>query len=93
MKIIATRNVNSLKMRLSQVIQWLSQHKPHILALQETKTIDEKCIEVRLIFPREHLRLDVGKTNEKRVPQTQAPCHRERDGNGIRKEVLAVEDA
>lgn len=38
---IATWNVNSIKVRLPQVLQWLSEHQPDILALQETKTIDE----------------------------------------------------
>ncbi len=41
-KIIATWNVNSLNVRLEQVIQWISQHQPDILALQETKIVDEK---------------------------------------------------
>lgn len=38
---IATWNVNSLKVRLPHVIDWLKSNKPEILALQETKTIDE----------------------------------------------------
>lgn len=46
MKIIATWNVNSLKMRLPQVIQWLKTQKPDLLALQETKMTDEN-------FPRQ----------------------------------------
>lgn len=39
---IATWNVNSLKVRLPQVCDWLNQNQPDILALQETKTVDEK---------------------------------------------------
>ncbi len=38
---IATWNVNSLKVRLPHVLQWLETAKPDVLALQETKTIDE----------------------------------------------------
>lgn len=38
---IASWNVNSLKVRLPQVLQWLGQHAPDVLALQETKLTDE----------------------------------------------------
>lgn len=38
---IATWNVNSLKVRLPHVLQWLENEKPDVLALQETKSIDE----------------------------------------------------
>ena len=38
---IATWNVNSLKLRLPHVQDWLAQEQPDILALQETKLIDE----------------------------------------------------
>lgn len=38
---IASWNVNSLKVRLPHVLDWLSAHQPDILGLQETKTIDE----------------------------------------------------
>jgi exodeoxyribonuclease III len=37
---IATWNVNSLKVRLPQVLDWLREQQPHILALQETKLTD-----------------------------------------------------
>ena len=39
--IIASWNVNSLKVRLPHVLDWLAEHQPDILGLQETKTIDE----------------------------------------------------
>jgi exodeoxyribonuclease-3 len=39
---IATWNVNSLKVRLPQVLQWLADNPIDVLCLQETKTIDEK---------------------------------------------------
>ena len=39
---IATWNVNSLKVRLPQVLQWLTDNPIDILCLQETKTVDEK---------------------------------------------------
>ncbi len=38
---IASWNVNSLKVRLPHVEQWLKKAQPDILVLQETKTIDE----------------------------------------------------
>ena len=45
---IATWNVNSLTVRLPQVLAWLAGEQPDVLALQETKTIDEK-------FPRSEI--------------------------------------
>jgi exodeoxyribonuclease-3 len=39
---IATWNVNSLKVRLPQVLQWLADNPVDVLCLQETKTVDEK---------------------------------------------------
>jgi exodeoxyribonuclease-3 len=38
---IATWNVNSLKVRLPQVLDWLVERQPDFLALQETKLSDE----------------------------------------------------
>ena len=38
---IATWNVNSLKVRLPQVLDWIGAHQPDVLALQETKLTDE----------------------------------------------------
>jgi exodeoxyribonuclease-3 len=43
---IATWNVNSLKVRLPQVLTWLEHHQPDVLCLQETKLEDHA-------FPRE----------------------------------------
>ncbi len=39
---IATWNVNSLRVRLPQVLQWLASNSPDILCLQETKLRDEE---------------------------------------------------
>ena len=39
--LIATWNVNSIRTRLAQIIDWINQVKPDILCLQETKVIDE----------------------------------------------------
>jgi exodeoxyribonuclease-3 len=39
---IATWNVNSLTVRLPQVLDWLQAHQPDVLALQETKLTDDK---------------------------------------------------
>lgn len=38
---IATWNVNSIKVRLPQVLDWLQTQQPTVLAMQETKSIDE----------------------------------------------------
>jgi exodeoxyribonuclease-3 len=38
---IATWNVNSLKVRLPQVLDWLAAARPDVLCLQETKLADE----------------------------------------------------
>ncbi len=39
--ILATWNVNSLKVRLPQVINWLQEYQPDVLCLQEIKLQDE----------------------------------------------------
>lgn len=39
---IATWNVNSLRVRLPHVLQWLAATQPDVLAIQETKTVDEQ---------------------------------------------------
>jgi len=39
--LIATWNVNSIRTRLSQVIDWINQVNPDILCLQETKVIND----------------------------------------------------
>jgi len=41
MTIIATWNVNSLRVRLEHVLDWLQTYQPDILALQEIKMVDE----------------------------------------------------
>jgi len=38
---LATWNVNSLKVRLPQTLDWLAQYQPDVLCLQETKSQDE----------------------------------------------------
>lgn len=47
--IVVTWNVNSIKVRLPNVLQYLKQFKPDILALQETKSLDEN-------FPEEEIK-------------------------------------
>ena len=46
---IATWNVNSLRVRLPQLSEWLTAHRPDIVALQETKLTDAD-------FPQEELK-------------------------------------
>ncbi|RKZ35712.1 MAG: exodeoxyribonuclease III [Gammaproteobacteria bacterium] len=43
---IATWNVNSLKVRLPQVLDWLATEEPDVLALQETKLTDDNFPEL-----------------------------------------------
>ena len=38
--LIASWNVNSLKSRLSQVLDWLREHEPDVLFMQELKGLD-----------------------------------------------------
>jgi exodeoxyribonuclease-3 len=38
---LATWNVNSLKIRLPHLLDWLAQHQPDAMCLQETKTEDQ----------------------------------------------------
>jgi exodeoxyribonuclease III len=39
---LATWNVNSLAVRLPQLLAWLAEHQPEVVALQETKLVDDK---------------------------------------------------
>ena len=39
--LIATWNVNSIRTRLTQIINWINTVNPDILCLQETKVVDE----------------------------------------------------
>jgi exodeoxyribonuclease-3 len=38
---LATWNVNSIRVRLPHVLDWLAAHRPDVLCLQETKILDE----------------------------------------------------
>ncbi len=40
--VVATFNVNSIRSRLDQVIDWLKAHRPDVLCLQETKVQDHE---------------------------------------------------
>lgn len=40
--IIATWNVNSIRMRLERLLEWLRRRAPDIVCLQETKVVDEE---------------------------------------------------
>src|SRR3984957_14822740 len=46
---IATWNINSVRLRIDLVLQFLKQHQPDVLCLQETKVIND-------LFPAEPLR-------------------------------------
>ena len=38
---VATWNVNSVKVRLQHILDWTNSVQPHLLALQETKSLNE----------------------------------------------------
>ncbi len=59
---IASWNVNSLKVRLPQVLDWLASASPDVLALQETKTVDEAFPQVELEAAGYHLTFSGQKT-------------------------------
>ena len=46
---VATYNVNSIRQRLPIVLDWISEHKPDVMCLQETKVQDQD-------FPAEAIR-------------------------------------
>ncbi len=46
---LATWNVNSLSVRLPQVLDWLAAHQPDVLCLQETKLTDDKFPHAELV--------------------------------------------
>ncbi len=46
---IATWNVNSLRVRLPQALDWLADQQPDVMCLQETKVVDED-------FPQDEIR-------------------------------------
>lgn len=45
---VATWNVNSLRVRLPHVLDWLNEHGPDVLCLQETKLTDENFPEAEI---------------------------------------------
>lgn len=45
---IATWNVNSINVRIPQLVEWLLDAQPDVLCVQETKTIDENFPEIVL---------------------------------------------
>ncbi len=45
---LATWNVNSLAVRLPQLVDWLGQQQPDVLVLQETKLTDDKFPQAEL---------------------------------------------
>src|SRR4029077_14317985 len=38
---VATYNVNSIRQRLPIVLEWIAEHKPDVMCLQETKVQDQ----------------------------------------------------
>src|SRR5256885_2071663 len=52
---IATWNVNSLAVRLPQLLDWLTLHQPDVLCLQETKLTDDKFPHAAIIAAGYHV--------------------------------------
>ncbi len=52
---IATFNVNSLRKRVPIVLDWLQEHKPDVLCLQETKVQDQEFPTLALVSSGYHL--------------------------------------
>ena len=46
---LATWNVNSLSVRLPQLLDWLAAHPVDVVALQETKLTDDKFPQAQLL--------------------------------------------
>lgn len=40
--IVASWNVNSLAVRMPQLVSWIEEHRPNVICLQETKLVDDK---------------------------------------------------
>jgi exodeoxyribonuclease-3 len=59
---IATWNVNSLKVRLPQVLQWLADHPVDVLCLQETKLSDDKFPAADIVAAGYHVQFSGQKT-------------------------------
>ena len=38
---VATFNVNSIRQRLPKVLEWITEHRPDVMCLQETKVQDQ----------------------------------------------------
>ena len=53
---LATWNVNSLKMRLQHVLDWLAANPVDFLCLQETKLTDDK-------FPKDEIETKIGRAH------------------------------
>jgi exodeoxyribonuclease-3 len=53
---IATYNVNSIRIRVDAVLQWLQKHQPEVLCLQELKCQDEEFPHLALSASGYHIR-------------------------------------
>ena len=69
---LATWNVNSLTVRLPQVLDWLAAHPVDVLALQELKLTDDKFPFDAFAKPATRPRASA------RRPTTASPCCRAR---------------
>jgi exodeoxyribonuclease-3 len=72
---IASWNVNSLRVRLPQVLDWLASARPDILALQETKLQDEQFPREELLAAGYHAEFSGQKTYNGVAVLTREPAH------------------
>src|ERR1035437_1420744 len=78
-----------------------ARHAPHLfrVATKErlvqpgAEPVDEERVEVGLVSPREQPRLHVTQADQRGVQKPQAPRHRQRDADRIRKEIAREIDA
>lgn len=72
---ITTWNVNSLKVRLPQVLAWLESNRPDVLVLQETKLTDENFPQVEIEAAGYHVTFSGQKTYNGVATLSRLPQH------------------
>lgn len=83
---IASWNVNSLRVRLPQVLDWLQDNPVDVLALQETKLVDEDFPVEDIRQAGYHVEYSGQKTYNGVAILTRRPC------SGVCKEIEALQD-
>jgi exodeoxyribonuclease-3 len=92
---LATWNVNSLRVRLPQVIDWLAREQPDVLCLQETKVTDAEFPDEALRAAGYHAAFTGQKTYNGvatlcRQPPSETETRLPGDGDEAQKRLIAV---